>query len=102
MKNSDTKQMRFQEKVCLVTGGGSGIGKAAAQRFAAEGGKVVIVDLNEDHGNAAVEEIQKAGGEAIFAKANVGDSAEVQAAIQAGVSKWGRLDVVVNDAAMMT
>jgi len=102
MKNSDTKQMRFQEKVCLVTGGGSGIGKAAAQRFAAEGGKVVIVDLNEDHGNAAVQEIEKAGGEAIFAKANVGNSAEVQGAIQAGVSKWGRLDVVVNDAAMMT
>jgi NAD(P)-dependent dehydrogenase (short-subunit alcohol dehydrogenase family) len=99
---SETKQMRFEGKVCLVTGGGSGIGKAAAQRFAAEGGKVVVVDLNEEHGNQAVQEIEKAGGEAIFAKANVGNSAEVQASIQAGLSKWGRLDVVVNDAAMMT
>ena len=98
----DTKQMRFEGKVCLVTGGGSGIGKAAAERFAAEGGKVVIVDLNADHGNQAVQDIEKAGGEAIFAKANVANSAEVQAAIQAALSKWGRLDVVVNDAAMMT
>jgi len=96
------KQPRFGGKVCLVTGGGSGIGKAAAQRFAAEGGKVVIVDINEQHGNAAVQEIEKSGGEAIFAKADVSNSAEVQAAVQAGVSKWGRLDVVVNDAAMMT
>src|SRR3954470_21347095 len=99
---SETKQMRFEGKVCLVTGGGSGIGKAAAQRFAAEGGKVVIVDINEQHGNQAVQDIEKTGGEAIFAKANVGVSAEVQAAVQAGISKWGRLDVVVNDAAMMT
>jgi glucose 1-dehydrogenase len=101
-KMSDTKQMRFEGKVCLVTGGGSGIGKAAAQRFAAEGGKVVIVDINEQHGNQAVQDIEKTGGDAIFAKANVGVSAEVQAAVQAGISKWGRLDVVVNDAAMMT
>src|SRR5581483_2832027 len=95
-------QKRFTGKVCLVTGGGSGIGKAAAQRFAAEGGRVVIVDLNEAHGHDAVQQIEKSGGEAIFAKANVADSAEVQAAIQAGLTKWGRLDVVVNDAAMMT
>ena len=99
---SDVKQRRFEGKVCLVTGGGSGIGKAAAQRFAAEGGKGVVVDLNEEHGNQAVREIETAGGEAIFAKANVAESAEVQASIQAGLSKWGRLDVVVNDAAMMT
>jgi NAD(P)-dependent dehydrogenase (short-subunit alcohol dehydrogenase family) len=94
--------MRFTNKVCLVTGAGSGIGKAAAVRFAAEGGKVVVVDLNQEHGEAAVQEIVKAGGEAIFAKANVGDSAEVQGAIQAALRKWGRIDVVVNDAAMMT
>ena len=63
---------------------------------------MVIVDLNEAHGHDAVQQIEKSGGEAIFAKANVADSAEVQAAIQAGLTKWGRLDVVVNDAAMMT
>ena len=72
------------------------------ERFAAEGGKVTVVDLNADHGNETVANITKAGGEAIFAKANVGDSTEVRAAIDATVTRWGRLDVIINDAAMMT
>jgi glucose 1-dehydrogenase len=94
--------MRFTDKVCLVTGGGSGIGQAACKRFAAEGGKVVVVDLNEEHGNATVKAITDAKGEAIFAKADVSNSAAVQAAIKAGVDKWQKIDVIVNDAAMMT
>ncbi|MDQ6765239.1 MAG: SDR family oxidoreductase [Verrucomicrobiota bacterium] len=94
--------MRFDNKVCLVTGGGSGIGRAACERFAAEGGKVAVVDLNPKHGNETVQAIRQAGGEAIFAAANVSDSAQVRAAIDAAVAKWGRIDVLVNDAAMMT
>src|SRR5947209_4353214 len=87
-------QARFQDKVCLVTGAGWGIGKAAAKRFACEGGKVIIADLNEEHGNQAVQEIVKTGGEAIFVKTNVGESHDVQAAIDAGVKRWGRIDIV--------
>ena len=94
--------MRFKDKVCLVTGGGSGIGEAACKRFAAEGGKVVVVDLNDDHGHNTVKAITDAGGQAIFAKADVSNSAEVQAAVKAAVDKWGKIDVIVNDAAMMT
>ncbi|MBZ5582553.1 MAG: SDR family oxidoreductase [Acidobacteriia bacterium] len=94
--------MRFEGKVCLVTGAGSGIGRACARRFAAECGSVVVVDWNEQGGNQTVQEIAKSGGQAIFAKANVADSREVRAAIDAGVKKWGGLDVVVNDAATMT
>ncbi len=94
--------MRFTDKVCLVTGGGSGIGRAACKRFAAEGGKVVVVDLNEDHGNQTVKAITDAGGQAILAQADVSDSAEVQAAVKAAVEKWGKINVMVNDAAMMT
>src|SRR5690349_6088719 len=93
---------RFQDKVCLVTGAGSGIGKAAAKRFAAEGGKVIIADLNEQHGNEAAGEISKGGGEAIFVRTDVGNPHDVRAAVDAAVKRWGRIDVVVNDAAMMT
>ncbi len=94
--------MRFTGKVCLVTGGGSGIGKATCERFAREGGKVVVVDLKAEHGNNTVQAIGGAGGEAIFAKADVGNPNDIKASIQAAVSKWGHIDVVVNDAAMMT
>jgi len=60
------------------------------------------VDLKAEKGNETVDIIAKAGGEAIFAQANVGNSGEVRAAIDATITKWGRLDVIVNDAAMMT
>jgi glucose 1-dehydrogenase len=94
--------MRFTDKVCLVTGGGSGIGKAACKQFAREGGKVTVVDLDQQHGNQTVQEITEAKGEAIFAKCDVGNPDQVKAAVKATVEKWGKIDVVVNDAAMMT
>jgi NAD(P)-dependent dehydrogenase (short-subunit alcohol dehydrogenase family) len=94
--------MRFQNKVCLVTGAGSGIGKAVAKQLASEGGKVTVVDLNEQHGNQTVQEITSSKGEAIFAKCDVGNPDEVKSAVQAAVDKWGKIDIVVNDAAMMT
>lgn len=94
--------MRFENKICLVTGGGSGIGRAACQRFAAEGGKVAVVDLSAAHGDETVQSITQGGGEAIFFAADVANSQQVRAAIEGTVAKWGRIDVVVNDAAMMT
>lgn len=93
---------RFQDKVCIVTGGGSGIGKACCQRFAAEGGRVVVVDLNEDHGNQTVEEITKGQGQAVFVKCDVSQEQQVEQAIKTALDRWGKIDVVVNDAAMMT
>jgi len=94
--------MRFHDSVCIVTGAGSGIGKACAVQFAREGGKVVVVDLNEQHGNQTVQKIQAENGQAFFARCNVGDPAQVKAAVAAAVDRWKRIDVVVNDAAMMT
>jgi len=94
--------MRFKDKVSIVSGGGSGIGRATCKRFAAEGGHVVVVDLNEEHGNETVRMITGVGEQAIFAKADVSNSAEVQRAVKAAVEKWGKIDVIVNDAAMMT
>src|SRR3954464_123733 len=79
--------MRFTEKVCLVTGGGSGIGRAACTQFAQEGGRGVVVDLNDQHGNETVRGITQAGGEAIFAKCDVGNPDEIKAAIKTTVDK---------------
>lgn len=94
--------MRFENKVCIVTGGGSGIGRAACLRFASEGGKVVVVDMNEEHGNLTVAAIAQNEGESFFIKTDVSIGDQVRAAVQAAVDRWGKVDVVVNDAAMMT
>ncbi len=94
--------MRFKNRVCVVSGGGSGIGRAACERFALEGGKVVVADLNEQHAQDAVSGITRRGGEAIAVKADVGVQADIQATVKAAVDRWGKIHVVVNDAAMMT
>ena len=94
--------MRFANKVCIVSGGGSGIGKASCKQFAKEGGKVVVVDLNADHGNQTVREIVDDKGEAIFSKCDVGSPDQVKATVKMALDKWGKINVVVNDAAMMT
>ena len=94
--------MRFSDKVCVVTGAGSGIGKAIAKQFAREGGKVAVLDLSEPNGSQTAREISSEHGSAVFLRCNVGDSGEIQAAIRAVLGQWKRIDIVVNDAAMMT
>src|SRR6185437_15038629 len=69
---------------------------------AAEGGSVLVIDLNPEHGNQTAAAITTKGGQAAFAKCDVSDSAEVQAAIKSAVDKWGKIDVLVNNVAMMT
>lgn len=94
--------MRFTDKVCVVSGGGSGIGKAACKQFAHEGGKVVVIDLNDEHGNQTIQEITAAKGEAIFAKCDVGNPGEIKDVIKTTIDTWRKIDVLVNDAAIMT
>ena len=94
--------VRFKNKVCLVTGGSSGIGRATSLQLAAEGGKVAILSRTAAEGNAVVAEIERAGGQAIFLKTDVGDPGQVRASVESVVKKWKRVDVLVNAAAMMT
>jgi glucose 1-dehydrogenase len=94
--------MRFTDKTCIVTGGGSGIGRATCLQMAAEGGRVLVADLKMEAAQATAADIVKAGGAATAAQVDVGNSAQVQAVIQTAISTYGSLDVIVNDAAMMT
>ncbi|WP_434026973.1 SDR family NAD(P)-dependent oxidoreductase [[Pseudomonas] boreopolis] len=82
-------------KVAIVTGGASGIGLAAAQRFVAEGGRVVIADVAQEAGEAAAASLGEA---AAFQCTDVTDEASIQAAVDAAVTRFGRLDVMFNNA----
>lgn len=93
--------MRFQNKVCLVTGGASGIGKAICLRLASEGGSIAVIDINEA-GQQTSNEIRSQKGEAIFLKADIAESRSVQYVVQQAIAKWGKIDVLVNNAAIMT
>ncbi len=87
--------MRLKDKVCLITGGASGIGKATAIKFASEGARVIICDVDETAGQAFVNEL---GNDSAFYKINVVDRDEVQGWIDDVVEKYGRIDVLVNNA----
>ena len=90
--------MKLEGKSALVTGGGSGIGRAIARLFAAEGASVLVAELNEETGAAAAREIEDAGGRARFLRADTGREEEVKAAVAAAVEAFGRLDILVNNA----
>lgn len=94
--------MRFENKICIVTGGGSGIGKATSMRLASEGGTVIVVDNNEQHGNDTVETIKQHKGNALFIKTDIGVSAEVKSCVDKVIERYNRIDILVNNAAFMT
>jgi NAD(P)-dependent dehydrogenase (short-subunit alcohol dehydrogenase family) len=89
---------RLDNKVALVTGAGSGIGREIARLYAKQGAKVVVADVNMDAANAVTDEITSAGGIAHAQRMNVADEEEVKAAISATVERYGRLDILVNNA----
>lgn len=87
---------RFLNKICYVTGAGSGIGRATALSFAKEGGKVVVCDINENNAQATANEIIELGGEAIAIKVNIANREEVENSINETVKAFSRLDCVAN------
>jgi meso-butanediol dehydrogenase/(S,S)-butanediol dehydrogenase/diacetyl reductase len=90
---------RLAGKVAIVTGAGSGIGRAVALRFAAEGAKVIVNDLVADAAQRVAKEIEAAGGTAFPCPGDVSDSKHVEALVRAATSRFGRLDVLGNNAA---
>jgi len=90
--------MRLASKVCLITGSGSGIGRSTALLFAREGAAVIVNDLSEESGLETVRLIEAAGGEAVFIRADAADPDSVAAMTARALGKYGRIDVLFNNA----
>jgi NAD(P)-dependent dehydrogenase (short-subunit alcohol dehydrogenase family) len=93
--------MRLEGKVALITGGGSGMGRVACELFAREGASVVVTDVVDDAGEATVAAIGDAGGEATYVHADVAREDDARAMVDAAVRRYGRLDVLYNNAGVM-
>ncbi|MBS0664244.1 MAG: glucose 1-dehydrogenase [Verrucomicrobia bacterium] len=91
--------MLLQDRVALITGAASGIGKAAARLFAREGARVLLADVDEDNGRDVATEIVAAGGTARFIRTDVSKSADAARAVRTATEAWGRLDILYNNAA---
>lgn len=90
--------MRLKDKVTIITGAGSGIGKSSALLFGQEGAIVAVNDINEEQGEETVREIVEAGGQASFYRADVTDPDQVQEMVARVTADWGRIDVLFNNA----
>lgn len=85
--------MKFEQRVAIVTGAGSGIGRASALAFAREGARVAVVDVRQDAAKETTRLIERAGGEAIALRADVTRAADSEAVVTETLGRWGRLDV---------
>ena len=93
--------MRLQDKVAVITGAGGGMGRVAAQMFAAEGARIVVAEYSEEAGRETARLVQEAGGQATFVKVDVSREADARAMIDHAVSTFGRVDVLYNNAGVM-
>ena len=93
--------MRLDDKVSIITGGGSGMGRVAAELFAREGARVVVADYSEAAGRETVEQVNAAGGEATFVRADVSVEDDARAMVQHAVTTFGRVDALYNNAGIM-
>ncbi|GCE30253.1 3-oxoacyl-ACP reductase [Dictyobacter alpinus] len=93
--------MRLENKVALITGSARGMGRAAAELFAREGASIILTDIAEQEGVETAQSIQAAGGKALFVPANVARAADVQHLVETGVSTFGAIDILYNNAGIM-
>jgi NAD(P)-dependent dehydrogenase (short-subunit alcohol dehydrogenase family) len=94
--------MRLKNKVAIVTGSGAGIGRAIATTFAREGARVVVADMDEEAGRGTVAAIQAGEGTALFVRTDVSQVEDTQRLVEAALSTYGRLNVLVNNAGVYT
>ncbi len=94
--------MDFKNKVIIITGSGQGIGRAYALEFAKAGGSVVVADLNEEQANKVAAEVVAADGKAIAVKVDVANRASAQAMVDKAIESFGRVDVLINNAAIFS
>jgi NAD(P)-dependent dehydrogenase (short-subunit alcohol dehydrogenase family) len=93
--------MRLKNKVAVVTGGGAGIGRGIAERFGREGASVVVAEIDKTNGADAERSIRDAGGEALFVETDVSSEAQVKAMAQKTLDRYGRIDVLCNNAGIL-
>ena len=93
--------MRLKDKVALITGAGSGIGRQAALLFSREGAAVLVVDVNDAGGNETVAMVKQAGGRAAYCHADVSKAGDCQSMVAAAEKNFGRLNVLFNNAGIM-
>lgn len=90
--------MKLEGKVAIVTGGGSGIGAATSKLFAKEGARVVVVDMIEETAKEVASEIERDGGQAVAAKADVAFGDQVDKVVKDTLARWGKIDILFNNA----
>jgi meso-butanediol dehydrogenase / (S,S)-butanediol dehydrogenase / diacetyl reductase len=93
--------MKLMGKVAIVTGGASGIGRASAIAFAREGARVVVADRNQQGGEETAAAIAAEGHEALFELVDVSKEADIQKMIEDTVARWGRIDILFNNAGVL-